>query len=312
MSPIKQANDRDLTASDITALENSSQVTHFFAYLGYDVDKAAEMEPAAMDLATGDLPYQIEHFYKIADTDANQEVQVFLFKLFEKRSITVKLIQDLVRVFRKFSDLFVPVLTNDYDEFHFVLLDRPKDSATEANQSSLVSKVTPVSAIRPRMLTFKRTAPGIVALRVLKRFTNTESDGLYQWDKLRSAYSLAEWSEPEFNNRALFSDYYLKNRLTDKTLNPSWEEDVRRAAGSAMDLIAGARASLTGKGEQKNRKDLIEPLLALLGFNVIAGRQDGTVIDQPDYTLYASNDTNSPLAQVLAYRWERNLDAIDT
>jgi len=79
-----------------------------------------------------------------------------------------------------------------------------------------------------------------------------------------------------------------------------------------MDLIAGARASLTGKGEQKNRKDLIEPLLALLGFNVIAGRQDGTVIDQPDYTLYASNDTNSPLAQVLAYRWERNLDAIDT
>lgn len=66
-----------------------------------------------------------------------------------------------------------------------------------------------------------------MALRVLKRFTFTEADGIYQWDKLRAAYSVAEWTEPEFNNRALFSDYYLKNRLTDDKLTPAWKEDVK-------------------------------------------------------------------------------------
>jgi hypothetical protein len=39
----------------------------------------------------------------------------------------------------------------------------------------------------------------------------------------RAAYDLAEWSEPYFNNRALFSDYYLNERLPDRA---EWREDV--------------------------------------------------------------------------------------
>ena len=38
----------------------------------------------------------------------------------------------------------------------------------------------------------------------------TEEDAAYQWEKLRSAYMLAQWVKAYFNNRALFSDYYLQ------------------------------------------------------------------------------------------------------
>jgi hypothetical protein len=76
-------------------------------------------------------------------------------------------------------------------------------------------------------LTVNRLHPNPVARRVLKRFTFTEEDAAYQWEKLRSAYILAEWSEEYFNNRALFSDYYLQERLTDPKTTPAWDEDAR-------------------------------------------------------------------------------------
>ena len=47
---------------------------------------------------------------------------------------------------------------------------------------------------------------------------------------------LAEWSEEYFNNRALFSDYYLKERLTDPTSRPRMER--RCAPSRARDLQA--------------------------------------------------------------------------
>ena len=45
-------------------------------------------------------------------------------------------------------------------------------------------------------------------MRTLRRFSYTEGDTLAQFDKLKAAYEVAYWSEPHFNNRALFSDYY--------------------------------------------------------------------------------------------------------
>ena len=76
--------------------------------------------------------------------------------------------------------------------------------------------------IRPRHLTVARRRPAPVALRVLRRFTFTEGDSLLQWEKLRSAYALAEWTEEYFNNRALFADHYLKTRFTDAAITPTW------------------------------------------------------------------------------------------
>ncbi len=68
------------------------------------------------------------------------------------------------------------------------------------------------------MLTIDRRKPGRIDLRVLRRLTWTESDAFAQYDKLLSAYAVADWSEEFFNNRALFSDYYLLERLPERPL----------------------------------------------------------------------------------------------
>jgi len=87
------------------------------------------------------------------------------------------------------------------------------------------------------VLKVNRRKPGPVDLRVLRRFTWTESDPFAQYEKLLSAYSVADWSEEHFNNRALFSDYYLKERL--KGL-PEWNEDPKPTYRQLRDLYLGA------------------------------------------------------------------------
>ena len=111
-------------------------------------------------------------------------------------------------------------------------------------------------------------------LRVLKRFTFTEGDSDYQWEKLRSAFTLAEWTEPDFNNRALFSDYYLKERLTDPALTPAWGEDVRLIGREVFRHLAEARQDLSGQPEDVIRKELYEPLFGSLGFQAKVNRSE--------------------------------------
>jgi hypothetical protein len=86
-------------------------------------------------------------------------------------------------------------------------------------------------------LTVERRNPTTVQLRVLRRLTWTESDPFYQYEKLKAAYDLANWSEDHFNNRALFSDYYLKERLPGF---PIWKEDPKPPYMKLRELYQGA------------------------------------------------------------------------
>ena len=139
-------------------------------------------------------------------------------------------------------------------------------------ERSVTAGTSPASSLRtvsrPRILTVDRRQAGVVALRVLKRFTFTEIDGYAQAEKLSSAFNIAEWSEQNFNNRALFSDYYLNDRLTDERLTPAWDEDVRPIGREAAKLMAGAREKLGGKPEAVYASGLIEPLFAQLGLRI--------------------------------------------
>src|SRR6202043_1290531 len=139
-------------------------------------------------------------------------LQVYLVEL---TGVTIKATRDLVRSFRDRAGNFLFVLTSDYQRIDFVLLDRlPADLPG----SGITTATQPV---RPRILGVERRNPSTVALRVLRRFTWTETDGFAQFEKIRSAYAVADSSEEEglFNNRALFSDHYLKSRLRE---DPSW------------------------------------------------------------------------------------------
>jgi hypothetical protein len=117
--------------------------------------------------------------------------------------------------------------------------------------------------IRPRVLTVNRRNPDDVALRVLRRFSYTESDTFAQYDKLLSAYDVAEWSEPFFNNRALFSNYYLITRLPSSSeWNSSAEAGAMTQAFKTLrELYADVREAFTNQPEEIVRARLLEPVL---------------------------------------------------
>ena len=155
--------------------------------------------------------------------------------------------------------------------------------------------------VRPRILTVDRRNPSLVQLRVLRRFTYTEADSDAQFDKLLSAYAVADWSEPLFNNRALFSDYYLKERLPDLD---EWAHRPEATYHQLRKLLADDGGA--GKGPT-TVKSLLEPALQALGFSLTPASGDG----EPDYRLYDPENPEKPVATCLAYTWNRKLDGRD-
>lgn len=86
---------------------------------------------------------------------------------------------------------------------------------------------------------------------MLRRFTWTEADPFGQFDKLRFAYDLAYWSEAFFNNRGLFSDYYLCERLPARD-GPliefsEWREDPKPTYVRLRQIYDQAAAKFAGK-----------------------------------------------------------------
>ena len=292
--------DRDLRPSDIQALSNKDGLAAFWGSLGYSIDARLEQTPQAMGITGETLQRQIRHIERIADQE-NGTLQVYLVEL---KSVTQANLQGIARAFRNRAGQFLVVLTSDYEDLDFVLLERVLPGAAEQGIG------TRQVGIRPRSLTVNRRNPGPVELRVLRRFTFTEGDADAQFDKLLSAYAVAEWAEKFFNNRALFSDYYLNERL--RSL-PEWSEDPKPAYKRLRELYAGSPAKFTGKPESSLRNELFEPVLTALGFEARPGKSTTSDEVDPDYHLFApgAKANGKPLAVCLAYVWGRSLDGKD-
>ena len=297
-----QVNDEQLDASDIRQLESADEIAHFFAKLRYDVDKRINIpDYAALGMGSEDMRQHIHKIELIGKDPEDGDISIYLF---EVRSVTAKLRNDIARRFRERPENAILVLTKDYEALEFVMLERVL-SRSQSRRAALKQ------AIRPIPLTVNRLHPDPVALRVLKRFTFTEEDAAYQWEKLRSAYMLAEWSEEYFNNRALFSDYYLKERLTDPKITPAWDEDVRPAGREIYKHIVTARKNYTRQTEDVICKGLYEPVFKLLGFDFEKQKSGASSAGQADYLLYTPGDKSKPIAAALTYVWNRNLDDVD-
>ena len=152
--------------------------------------------------------------------------------LIELSSVTIAATQGLARTLRNRDGNYLLVLTDDYERLDFVLLQR---SLPGTRTSPMAARQV---SVRPRILTVNRRNPSPVQLRVLRRFTYTEPDADAQYDKLLSAYAVADWSEPFFNNRALFSDYYLNERLPGLA---EWRERPEEAYHSLRELLPRLR-----------------------------------------------------------------------
>jgi len=290
--------DLDLREQQVQDLSNRDAVAGFFAALGYDTAARTRQTPANLGIAAEGLASQIRHAELLADQEGL--LQVYLFEL---NSVTVAATQGLGRAFRNRAGNFLLVLTTrDYDHLDFVLLERYVPEG--ASPTAMVGRRE--AAVRPRVLSVERLKPGRVDMRVLRRFTYTEGDPLSQYEKLLSAYTVADWSEENFNNRALFADYYLMERLP---LEPEWQEKSRDPYLAVRDLFRDARTRWAGKPEAELRKGLLEPALRSLGFGLESVKAAGSDAPRPDYLL--KSPEGGDLGVCLAYPWGRFLDGKD-
>ena len=290
--------DKEVTRQQIQSLNDIEAIAAFFAYLGYDTNNRVPQTPANLGITSETVQRQIKRIERIADQQG-----LLLVYLMEMTSVTVAGIQGIMRALRNRAGQYLFVLTSDYDDIDFILLQR---IAPEGEAKGLAQKQV---AIRPRILTVKRRSPDRVALRVLRRFSYTELDPFAQFDKLLSAFGVAEWSEALFNNRALFSDYYLESRLPE---DPAWKDDPKPSCQKLLTLFAEAPKRWGGKPIKEFMQGLLEPSFGVLGFGFRGNARNSEGSPNPHYHLFHPEIKNGePLAVCLTYPWGRSLDGKD-
>jgi len=250
--------DVELAPKDLQGLSSADAVVGLFAKLGYDTSSRTNQTASNLGIPEA-VARPIKRIELIADHQ--KLLQVYLFEL---RSVTVAEIKGLARVFRNFAGQFLLVLTADYEFVEFVLLDR---ELGDRNRATAISTAQPM--LVQRRFSLDRRHPTPVHLRVLRRFTWTEGDPFGQFDKLRFAYDLAHWSEVYFNNRGLFSDYYLTERLRPKGAGemefPEWREEPKPAYQRLRAIYDSASERFSGKKTSDLIKLLYEPVCHVSG-----------------------------------------------
>jgi len=291
-----------LDRGHVQALSGREEVATFFDVLGYNVDARLEQTPENLNISPDSVVRKIRHVERLAD-----QVGYFQVYLFEVDSVTVELTRSIARTFRDFSGHYLLVLTSDYEQIDFVLV--------ETIVSHDTNKAAPMRSqkkrgFRPLVLSVQRRKPTRIDLRVLSRFDYTEADplALAHYEKLLSAYGVAYWSEEHFNNRALFSDYYLLERLRDQI---EWKEDTHPVYRRFETLFTDGIGRFAGESEAVLRESLLLPAFEALGFKTIESKPPtNDIIDKPDYLL-CSQDGKEPISAALTYNWSRNLDGPD-
>ncbi len=289
--------DKDLRPEHIQSISNADEVAGFFSYLGYNTTERIKQSPSNLGITNETLLKEIKKIELIA----NQEnlLQIYLFEL---SSVTVANTQALVRIFRNRVGNYLLVLTSDFNRIDFDLIERvlPDDKTEGIGIKQAL--------IRPRILTVDRLKPTRIDQRVLRRFSYTEADPIAQYEKLQAAYIVADWSEEFFNNRALFSDYYLLERLREE---PEWKENIKPVFSRFREMYQDAKSLWSGKSEQEFRKGFLNQVFETLSYSFKESKITDNDSKEPDYIFYGDKHTVEPLCFCLTYPWGRSLDGKD-
>jgi hypothetical protein len=290
--------DKDIRREDVQGLNNADQIAAFFAVLGYRTDARLRQTPANLGITAESLARHITRLERIADHEGL--LQVYLFEL---SSVTVAATRGIASALRNRAGDYLLVLTHDYDGIDFVLVE--KSAPVPPFGPTIGQKQV---SVRPRPLTVERRNPSRVALRVLRRLSYTELDPPAQLDKLKSAFDIADWSDEHFNNRALFADYYLRERLPE---TDEWQADAKPASRELRQLCDRAQTRWAHRSEEELRRALLELALRELGFALDKVKEPNDDRPEADYELRMPGGSGPPLAVCLTYRWNRFLDGKD-
>lgn len=286
--------DLDLTAKEVTELASPDALTAFLAKLGYDTGDRALLSPEAVGLS-GDSASAIKKIELLSE-----DVEHFLRVVFaQPKSLTAKVRNDLVRVLGKSNLDHMLVLASDFDTLEFVFLDKRKREQRGPGGAERIQVV-------PKTVSINRRSPTRLDLRTLRRFTWTCRDALEQFDKLRSVFDAAAYTGEYFQNRGLFSDYFLRDRLRE---DAAWRDNPSEMFAFVRDLLRDAQVRWGGKDKDTLRNQLLEPLFKKLGFNATVNRPSKANQTEPDYILKSSD--NGKLTAAFVYAWDRWLDGPD-
>ncbi len=291
---------RRIDAGDVQAASDRTGIQRLLGILGYDTSEAIEQTAASLGVAAR-FQRLVRSVHRLAAERLAPGLPPALeVYCFETTAQTVELRKALATAFRnKPVNVLLIVATRDFDPLDFVLVERAVQARGPGG-----ARV----AVDHRLISIDRRHPSRVHRRVLDRMRRTAADPFAQFERIRDAFRLAEWSEDEFNNRGLFSDYFLKSRLPDARAFPVWNTDLRPVHRSLSKILADA-AQVRQPTSQDTFDRLVKPTLAALGFAFEALPKD----DEADFLLRPADAAADAPAVValLAYPWDRPLDRQD-
>ncbi|WP_417374552.1 Eco57I restriction-modification methylase domain-containing protein [Gimesia maris] len=286
--------DIDLETSDILELGSLDAIASFFNRLGYNTDRRAAFTPESIGLS-GDAAKGLKKIELLSE-----DSEGFLRVVFaQSKSLTAKVRNDLARVLGKSTTDHLIILTSDYLTLEFVLLDKRQK---QAKGPAGILRVQVV----PKTISVDRRSATRLDLRIIRRLTWTCQDALDQFDKLRSVFDAAACTGRYFQNRGLFSDYFLHERLYK---DEHWGDNPSDMFSHVRDFMQNAAKRWADKDKDVVRKEIFAPIFKQLGFKPRVNRPSKTDQTQPDYLLEDTND--NLLTAAFVYQWDRWLDGPD-
>ncbi|MEX0885886.1 MAG: Eco57I restriction-modification methylase domain-containing protein [Phycisphaeraceae bacterium] len=285
--------DLELAPPDIARLTSADALAGLLDRLGYDTSRRVELTTQALGYTDRDK--DIRHVELLA-ADSEDFLRIVFVNV---RSITARVRNGLTRVLGRRSEDYLFILTADFDQLEFVLIDKLRHRKAGPGDEVIFKPVAKTFGVN-------RKVPNRLTLRILRRLTFTTADGLDQYSKIRHAFDSAIYSGRYFQNRALFADHYLESRLPDL---PAWRDNPADAFATTQQLLVDARQRLATADEQAMGEQLYQPIFELLGFNAAPGKAGASGAPGPDYVLKAGKGRK--LTAALVYRWDRWLDGPD-
>src|SRR5262249_17710784 len=231
--------DLDVTPKEILELASPDAITAFLGKRGYNTAGRKPLSPEAVGLA-GESASSIRRIELLSE-DPEQFLRVVFA---QPKSLTAKVRNDLVRVLGRSTLDHLLVLASDFDTLEFVFLDKRKREQKGPAASERIQVV-------PKTISLNRRSPTRLDLRTLRWLTWTSRDALEQFDKLRSVFDAAAYTGEYFQNRGLFSDYFLRDRLRED--DPAWRENPAELFAFVRDLLRDGQVRLGGKDKETIR-----------------------------------------------------------
>jgi hypothetical protein len=288
--------DLDLTTKELSGLTSADALAAFLTRLGYDTSGRTVLTPSSLGLS-GDTASSIRSIELLSEDEDK-----FLRVLFvQPKSLTAKVRNELIRILGRSNEDYLVILAATFDTLEFVFLDkRTKEKAGPAGGYKV--------QVVPKIFSIDRRKPSPQDVRTLRQFTWTHQDALDQFDKLRVVFDNAIFTGEFFQNRGLFSDYFLRERLKEDAV---WRDNPTRAFEQVRDLYKDAQSRWQDKARPELLAQLLKPVFGHLGFLVVpqtSGKgADGST---PDFGLKDPTGAHN-LSAAFVYPWGRWLDGPD-